>query len=245
MSNFAICTAGLTMEYGGRTALKDLTLCVPEGEIFGLVGHRGAGKSTAVKILTTQLAPSAGTARIAGHDIGTDQELVRREVGYVPESVRFRRNLTLDENLLYFAEASGVKNPAERVAAVLEVIDCTGHGRQRMSSCSKGMRQRAGIARAILHAPTVLFLDEPTSGVDAHAAARLRRIIVRLNGDLGMTIFMTAIALAEVAQTCTSIGILSSGYLIYQASVQATLKAFGDWKYLENLYLDIESGAQP
>lgn len=243
MTDMAIETSALTRSYGGKPALRELSLAVPRGEIFGLLGHNGAGKTTTVNILTTLLPASSGTARIAGHDVTTDAGRVRRSIGYLPENVQFYDHLTLKENLMFFARLSKVPDPAARIGAALTAVDFTGHGQERMSTFSKGMRQRAGIAQAILHAPDVLFLDEPTSGLDPQGVAKLREIIMGLNEELGMTVFMNTHLLAEVTRTCTSIGILSSGRLIYQASVAATLEAFPDQSSLEEIYLQIEAGA--
>ncbi len=242
MTDFAIETDRLMKRYGAAQALNELTLSIPQGEIFGLLGHNGAGKTTTVNILTTLLEPSSGAARIAGHDIGTNPEKVRRSIGYLPENVQFYDNLTLAENLRFFARLSGVAGPDRRIAEVLGFLDFTGHERERMSTFSKGMRQRAGIAQAILHRPSVLFLDEPTSGLDPQGVRRLREIIVALNQELGMSVFMNTHLLAEVTRTCTSIGILSAGNLIYQDSVAATLQSFPDQDSLEEIYLHIQSG---
>ncbi|WHP61097.1 ABC transporter ATP-binding protein [Arthrobacter sp. KFRI-F3372] len=245
MTDMAIETDRLTKRYGNAVTLDALTLRVPEGEIFGLLGHNGAGETTTVNILTTLLPPSSGTARIGGHDLGRGAAGVRRSIGYLPENVQFYGNLTLEENLLFFAGLSGVDRPRAAVEAALEAVHFTGFGRQRMETFSKGMRQRAGIAQAILHAPAVLFLDEPTSGLDPQGVAHLREVIIGLNREFGMTIFMSTHLLAEVTRTCTSIGILSSGSLIYQNSVAATLQSFPDQESLEEIYLRIEAGAVP
>lgn len=245
MTDMAIETNRLTKMYSDATALNALTLNVPEGEIFGLLGHNGAGKTTTVNILTTLLAPSSGTARISGFDVLEKPARVRQSLGYLPENVQFYGNLTLEENLLFFAGLSGVDRPRTAVQAALEAVDFTGHGRERMETFSKGMRQRAGLAQAILHSPSVLFLDEPTSGLDPQGVAKLREVIIGLNRQLGMTIFMNTHLLAEVTKTCTSIGILNSGNLIYHNSVGATLESFPDQASLEEIYLHIDAGAVP
>jgi ABC-2 type transport system ATP-binding protein len=242
MTEMAIETRDLEKKYGEKPALQQLTLSVPRGEIFGLLGHNGAAKTTTVNILTTLLPPTSGTALVAGHDILERPGEVRRVIGYLPENVQFYDNLTLQENLMFFAQLSGVREPAARIREVLEIVEFTGHEDERMATFSKGMRQRAGIAQAILHQPEVLFLDEPTSGLDPQGVATLRKIIIRLNREQGMTIFMNTHLLAEVTRTCTSIGILSSGRLIYQDSVAATLDSFPGQDSLEEIYLQIEAG---
>jgi ABC-2 type transport system ATP-binding protein len=243
MTDMAIQTTNLVKQYREKTALEQLTLSVPRGEIFGLLGHNGAGKTTTVNILTTLLPPSSGTASVAGRDIRKQPAEVRRVIGYLPENVQFYDNLTLAENLMFFAQLSGVQRPAARIRSVLDIVNFSGHERERMGTFSKGMRQRAGIAQAILHEPEVLFLDEPTSGLDPQGVATLRNIIIRLNRELGMTVFMNTHLLAEVTRTCTSIGILSAGRLIYQDSIAATLNSFPGQDSLEEIYLRIEAGA--
>lgn len=242
MTDIAIKTTALIKRYGEHQALNELNLQVHSGEIFGLLGHNGAGKTTTVSILTTLLEPSSGTAVIGGHDIRSDPDAVRRAIGYLPENVQFYDNLTLAENLTFFARLSGIRNPQTRIREVLTFLDFTGHDQQRLGTFSKGMRQRAGIAQAILHEPSVLFLDEPTSGLDPQGVANLRETIISLNTELGMTVFMNTHLLAEVTKTCSSIGILSAGTLIYQDSVQATLQSFPDQESLEDIYLHIEAG---
>jgi ABC-2 type transport system ATP-binding protein len=241
--NIANRTDELTKKYNGKTVLSSLSLEVPQGEVFGLLGHNGAGKTTTVSILTTLLDPSSGRAEVNGHDIAKDDMKVRKSVGYLPENVEFYDALSLDENLTFFARLSGIPKPGERIREVLRFLDFEGHGKERLSTFSKGMRQRAGIAQAILHQPSVLFLDEPTSGLDPAGVKMLRDTIVRLSTELGMTIFMNTHLLAEVTKTCTSIGILRAGELIYHDSLERTLRSFPAQDSLEEIYLHIDSGA--
>jgi len=239
-----IFTETLTKTYDGTHALKKIDLTISEGEIFGLLGHNGAGKTTAVSILTTLLGASSGSARVCGFDVGRQSMDVRRSIGYLPENVEFYDRLTLEENLLYFARLSAIPDPRPRIAAALEFLDFTGHGQEKLETFSKGMRQRAGIAQAIMHEPKVLFLDEPTSGLDPQGVIQLRLSIVRLNQDLGMTIFMNTHSLTEVTRTCTSIGILRNGELLYQDSLEKTMAAFPEQASLEDIYLNIDSSAR-
>ncbi|MEI6364028.1 MAG: ABC transporter ATP-binding protein [Actinomycetes bacterium] len=241
MTDIAIHTSGLTKSYGDKAALRDLDLTIEAGEVFGLLGHNGAGKTTTVNLLTTLLAPSSGEIHVAGVDAAVDPNQVRRVIGYLPENVQFYDNLTTMENLRFFGRLSGLSKPDGRIREVLEYLDFTGHDHERVGSFSKGMRQRVGIAQAILHEPTVLFLDEPTSGLDPEGVRQLRDVIVSLNRDLGMTIFMNTHLLSEVTKTCTSIGILRQGELAYQSSLEATLEAFPGEDSLEEIYLNIRS----
>ncbi len=238
MTSTAISTHDLTHRYGPTLALHSLSLEVAAGEIFGLLGHNGAGKTTTVALLTTLLRPTGGTATVAGHDIVADARGVRSAIGYLPESVQFYDELTLMENLRFFAKLSGIGKPDSRIGEVLAFLDFEGHDNERLGTFSKGMRQRVGIAQAILHRPAVLFLDEPTSGLDPEGVRTLRETVVRLNAEWGTTIFMNTHLLAEVTRTCSSIGILRHGELVHQDSLSATLGAYPTEQALEAAYFE-------
>ena len=240
MDDAAVSIVSLTKSYGETAAVSDLNLNVKKGEIFGFLGHNGAGKTTTVNMLTTLLAPTRGTAIVAGYDISREAQEVRKRIGYLPENVQFYSNLTAKENLLYFAKLSGIDKPETRIEEVLDYLDASGYQNKLMGACSKGMKQRIGIAQAILHKPDVLFLDEPTSGLDPMGVKQLREIILQLNKEMGVTIFMNTHLLSEVAKTCSVIGILSRGHLIYTDSLEETLKRFKDENSLEDIYLSIQ-----
>ncbi len=229
----------LTQCFEGFTALHGLTMTIEKGEVFGFLGHNGAGKTTTIQMLTTLARPASGTARIAGHDISADPLSVRRCIGYVPENVRLYDTMTAAENLIFFARLSGVAAPARRVAEVLELLGCADLAKVRVGGFSKGMRQRIGLAQAILHQPQVLFLDEPTSGLDPMGIKMLRDLIKRLNTDFGMTIFMNTHLISEIAKTCTSIAVLSHGKLVYHDRIEAVAARYGDDAALEELYLSL------
>ncbi|MBN9606011.1 MAG: ABC transporter ATP-binding protein [Actinomycetales bacterium] len=241
MTDFAIRTFELSKSYGGRRALDRLDLDVRRGEVFGLLGHNGAGKTTTVSLLTTLLAPTGGDAEIVGRSVARRADVVRRSIGYLPENVRFYDDLTVLENLRFFARLSGLRRPDPRIAEVLELVDFTGHDREKVGTFSKGMRQRVGIAQAILHQPEVLFLDEPTSGLDPVGVRSLRDLIVRLNAELGMTVFMNTHLLSEVTKTCTSIGILRQGRLVHHDTLDATLRRFPGEESLEEIYFRLDA----
>lgn len=244
MTTTAIGTFHLTHRYGAHAALSDLTLDIREGEIFGLLGHNGAGKTTTVSVLTTLLRPSEGTATVAGYDVKREPRKVRASIGYLPENVTFYNDLTTLENLSFFAELSGLRKPGPRISEVLEFVGFTGHDRERVGTFSKGMRQRVGLAQALLHRPEVLFLDEPTSGLDPEGVRALRELIVRINSEWGTTIFMNTHLLSEVTKTCTSIGILRSGRLVHHGSLADTVGAFPTDDALEKAYFaSAERGA--
>jgi len=241
MTELAIRTSGLSRSYGSHQALTNLTLEVPRGEIFGLLGHNGAGKTTTVNLLTTLLEPSDGTAEICGLNVESRALEVRRIIGYLPENVQFYDQLTLVENLRFFANLSGIRRPDARIQDVLRFLDFTGLDDKRLGGFSKGMRQRVGIAQAILHSPEVLFLDEPTSGLDPEGVRTLRETIIRLNRELGMTVFMNTHLLSEVTKTCTSIGILKRGHLLHHDTLVDTLAAFPGEDSLEAVYFQVDA----
>ena len=235
----AIRTDKLTKRYGDFTALQDLSLDIKQGEVFGFLGHNGAGKTTTVNILTTLLAPTSGSASICGHDIASESMKARERIGYVPENVRLYDTMTASANLAYFAKLSGVANPAQRITETLKLLDCPELADKKVGAMSKGLRQRIGLAQAILHRPDVLFLDEPTSGLDPLGIKTLRDLISRLNRGLGMTIFMNTHLISEVSRTCTSIAVLNHGRLAYTDTIAGVLKRFGNDKSLEDLYLSL------
>lgn len=229
----------LTQSFDGVTAVDALSMDIERGEIFGFLGHNGAGKTTTIQMLTTLARPASGTATVAGYDINKDPLEVRRRIGYVPENVRLYDTLTAAENLVFFARLSGVNAPARRVREVLELLDCTYLADKRVGGFSKGMRQRVGLAQAILHEPAVLFLDEPTSGLDPMGIKMLRDLVMRLNTEFGMTIFMNTHLISEIAKTCTSIAVLSHGKLVFHDRIEAVTARYGDDAALEELYLSL------
>ena len=233
----AVSTSGLCKSYAGATVLHPLSLDVPKGEVFGFLGHNGAGKTTTIRLLTTLLSPTSGTARIAGHDIGTDPLKVRAAIGYLPENVRLYDRFTTRENLMFFARLSGVPDPTEAVRETLDFLGIVPLADRNVGTFSKGMRQRVGLAQAILHRPEVLFLDEPTSGLDPMGVRQLREIIERLHAS-GMTVFMNTHLLSEVARSCTSIGVLAQGKLVFHDTMQAVAEKY-DERTLEDLYIGV------
>lgn len=235
--------AGIRHQYGSNLVLRNIDLSIVGGEIFGFLGHNGAGKTTAINILTTLMEPTGGTARVCGFDVVGQRAEVTRRIGYLPSEVRLYGHLTALENLEFFGRLSGVDQPRKAAMNTLEFLGCADLARLRVGTFSSGMRQRVGIAQAVLHAPQVLFLDEPTSGLDPHGVRQLRETIQRLNRELGMTIFMNTHLLSEVARVCSSIGVLDHGELIYHDSIEQTLARFPDELSLEDIYVRVERGA--
>lgn len=230
----------LVHRYGDTEVLHGIDLTVRTGEIFGFLGHNGAGKTTTLHVLTTLIKPTSGTARVCGFDVVRERLEVQRSIGYLPENVRLYDSLTAAENLRFFAQLSGVEDVPKAIDDTLGILDCRELAGRRVGTFSKGMRQRIGVAQAILHRPRVLFLDEPTSGLDPMGVRQLRETMVRLNGELGITIFMNTHLLSEVARVCTTIGVLAEGRLIYNDSLAATLERFPDEASLEDIYVRLE-----
>mgnify|MGYP001610737131 CR=1 FL=1 len=242
-TKLAITTRNLSCHYGEFTALHPLNLDIPKGEIFGFLGHNGAGKTTTIRLLTTLLEPSSGEATVAGWDARRNVVQLRRQIGYLPENVRLYDALSTRENLRFFASLSQIDDARERVEEVMDFLQIRDLADRHLGTFSKGMRQRVGLAQAIVHRPSILFLDEPTSGLDPMGVRMLREVIERLNAD-GMTIFMNTHLLSEVARSCSSIGVLSHGRLVFHDRIEAVSARYGDEAALEELYLSVVPGRE-
>jgi ABC-2 type transport system ATP-binding protein len=191
--------------------------------------------------LTTLLEPTSGYAAICNFDVVKQSMEVRKRIGYLPENVRFYENLTAFENLEYLAKLSGLKRTENKIKNVLSFLEFEGFENKKIGEFSKGMKQKIGIAQAIIHEPEVLFLDEPSSGLDPFGIKNLREIILKINKEKGITIFMNTHLLSEVSKTCTTICVLNHGSLIYKDSLENTIKKFKDDISLEDIYLSIDN----
>ncbi len=240
MTRLAIQTEKLTRRYGDKLAVNELTLEVPQGEIFGFLGHNGAGKTTTISMLTTLLLPTSGSATVHGCDIVAQNLQVRQHIGYVPENVRLYNDLTVAENLHFFAALSGVSDIPTRISEVLTMLGHPEWCNRRVGGFSKGMRQRVGLAQALLHQPAVLFLDEPASGLDPEGTRAIGDLMVWLNSEFGITIFMNTHQLSEVTKLCTSIGIMNHGRLVMADKLPKVMARFPQHTSLEEIYLAVE-----
>jgi ABC-2 type transport system ATP-binding protein len=206
----------LTKQYGAgaRAAVDDISFEVRRGEVLGFLGPNGAGKTTTMKILTSFLAPTAGSARVAGHDVYSDSVEVRRRIGYLPEDTPLYRDMSVLEYLDFICEVRGIAKE-RRNARLKKVTEQCGIG-ERLGSLigelSKGYRQRVGLAQAIVHEPEVLILDEPTSGLDPNQIAEIRGVIKQI-GEEKTVIFSTHI-LGEVQATCSRVVIIADGKIV-------------------------------
>jgi ABC-2 type transport system ATP-binding protein len=215
-----ILIAGLTKRFGSLTAVDNLSLCIGPGEIFGFIGPNGAGKSTTMKILACLLRPDEGTAMVGGFDVTKDGQQIRRILGYMPDFLGVYDDLTVDEYLQFFAAAFKIPRARRRavIDSVLELTDLREKKRAMVDSLSRGMQQRLGIARVLIHEPKVLLLDEPASGLDPRARIEMRSLIQEL-GRMGKSIMVSSHILSELAEMATSIGIIERGKLLYSGSI--------------------------
>jgi ABC-2 type transport system ATP-binding protein len=207
-------------------AVRGVSFEIGKGELFGLLGPNGAGKTTTIKMLITLLLPSSGSARVLGFDVARDAREVRKRIGYVFGGDRglYERLSGLD-NLRYFAELYGVepRRQKQRIAELLELVGLAGREREKVEGYSRGMRQRLHIARGLLHDPEVLFLDEPTIGVDPVGARGLRATIAALT-DVGKTVLLTTHYMFEADQLCDRIAVIAHGEIV-AAGTPRELKA--------------------
>ncbi|MGK7378562.1 ATP-binding cassette domain-containing protein [Planococcus sp. 1R117A] len=213
-------TIGLTKKYGSFYALQDLNLTVEDGTVFGFVGANGAGKSTTFSILATLLQPTAGDAFINGLSITKNAHEVRKQIGYMPDFFGVYDQLKANEYLDFYGASYGLK-PKEReqlIPQLLELVNLSQKRYEYVDLLSRGMKQRLCLARALIHDPTVLILDEPASGLDPRARVEMREILKELK-SMGKTILISSHILPELSEMCDSIGVIDAGKLIAQGSV--------------------------
>lgn len=213
MDKSTIATTGLCKTYGGKVAVADLTLSVPEGEVFGFLGPNGAGKSTSVKMLLGLVAPSGGSARVLGYPPGHTATMAR--VGFLPEHFRYYEWLQAAELLDLHARLYGMDAAARRrrIPELLELVRLQDHARRPIGGFSKGMLQRIGLAQALLNEPALVFLDEPTSALDPFGRMLVRSIIRDLKAR-GTTVFLNSHLLGEVEASCDRVSFIKEGRVL-------------------------------
>jgi len=207
----AIDVQNLTRDYKDLRAVDNISFSVEPGEIFGFLGPNGAGKSTTIKVLTGQLRPTSGRASVMGHDVVDDREALMPNIGVVFEYQNLYERLSARDNLNFSARLYGA--PKTRVAEVLEQVGLTGRERERVKKYSNGMKQRLLVARALLHRPQVLFLDEPTRGLDPGVARDIRGIVSDLAAG-GVTVFLTTHYMEEADRLCKRVAIIDHGQIV-------------------------------
>ena len=224
-----IKTVDLTKQYGKLFALQHLTLELNEGDLFGFIGPNGSGKTTTMKMLATLLQPTWGEAYVCGMSIYTKPKEIRRIIGFMPDFFGVYDDMKVIEYLEFFAAAYRVKGEARRKICneVLELVDL-GYKREALvTSLSRGMTQRLGLARVLLHDPQVLLLDEPASGLDPRARIEIRELLKRLGGK-GKTIMVSSHILPELADVCNKVGIIERGELLVDAKVEDVMRRVRD-----------------
>jgi ABC-2 type transport system ATP-binding protein len=217
----AVVTQGLTRRFGGLVAVDNVNLSVAPGQFFGFLGPNGAGKSTTIKMLTGLLAPSSGSMQILGLDLVANPVEVKRQIGVVPEGMALFGRLTGSEYLNFVGRMYGLprETAAKRAAELLEFMQLAGDPKKLVADYSHGMQKKLALAAAVIHAPKILFLDEPFEGVDAIAAGTLKAMLQGMISR-GATIFLTSHVLEIVERLCSHVAIINRGQLVAQGSLE-------------------------
>ena len=239
-------TRNLRRVYGSLEALKGIDLHIEEGDVYGFIGPNGAGKTTTIRILTTLLEPTAGEAFVGGLSVWEEKEEVRRIIGYMPDSFGVYRDMTVTEYMHFFAAAYGIPR-RERpglVGGLLELTDLSYKADALIDALSRGMQQRLGLARTLVHDPKILILDEPASGLDPRARIEIREILRELQ-RMGKTILLSSHILSELQSVCTRIGILEQGELVAQGSIDEIMENAADHAQVTLSTTDDERAAVP
>ena len=220
MSEQAIVAENLLKRYGSVTALRDTSFEVRRGTITGFVGRNGAGKTTTLKIVSTVMRADDGRCEVLGADVRTASNDIRRRIGFLPDAFELPAALTLREYLDVFAELYGVRRPdrVKRVDTALQLTRAEGLADRRLKGLSRGEQQRVGLARALIHNPDLLLLDEPAGGLDPHARVELKELL-RLLRERGKTVFLSSHVLADLEEICDDLVVIRNGSVIFTGSV--------------------------
>ncbi|HZU21838.1 MAG TPA: ATP-binding cassette domain-containing protein [Terriglobales bacterium] len=212
----AIDVVNITKRYGEFTAVDGISFDVHEGEIFGLLGPNGAGKSTLIRMMTTLLAITGGTARVAGHDVQRDPDAARRAIGVIPQALTSDLDLTVEENMSIYAKLYGVgaKQRKESIDELLELVDLTKWREAQTKTLSGGMRRRLEIARGLVHRPSIFFLDEPTTGLDPVSRVAVWEMLMKIKDTRKLTVLITTHYMDEADRLCDRIAIVDHGKLV-------------------------------
>ncbi len=204
----------LTKDYGSRRALHGLTFETQQGEVVGFLGPNGAGKTTTMRILTSYMPPTSGEATVAGYDVVTESLEVRKRVGYLPETVPLYADMVVSDYLKFMADLRHLPDANERVGEALEMVGMTDRADGYIGNLSKGMRQRIGLAQALIHRPEVLILDEPTIGLDPGQVVEVRKLIREIGKE--RTVLLSTHILSEAQQTCDRVLIINKGRIVVE-----------------------------
>ena len=224
----------ITKKYRSRTVANEVSIEVKQGEIVGLLGPNGAGKTTLIRILAALLTPTTGQVWFDNEEVGHVPALIQRKVGYMPDFFGVYPDLTAVEYLEFYAGIHGIagKKRANTINDLLELVDLSSKRDALVETLSRGMKQRLCLARALVHDPEVLLLDEPASGLDPRARVELRELLRTLQG-MGKTIIISSHILLELAEICSDIAIISGGRLIVSGDVEQVSRRLGDGRQLE------------
>jgi ABC-type multidrug transport system ATPase subunit len=209
---------GLTKQFKNLTAVQDLSFSVNEGDVYGFLGQNGAGKSTTIRMLLTLIKPTAGTVEIFGKELGENRNEILKEVGAVIEKPDVYKYLSAYENLKLFARLSGMKPSPDTLMEKLEKVGLADRSREPVKNFSQGMKQRLGIAIALVHDPKLIILDEPTNGLDPQGIADIRNLILHLSRDMNKTVIVSSHLLSEMEQVATRVLIINKGKKIIEGN---------------------------
>ncbi len=236
-------TVNLTKHYNRQTAVKDLSFKVNEGEVFGFLGPNGAGKTTTLLMLMGLSHPSAGSAKVCGFDPLRSAREVKRIAGYLPENVGFYGDLDAVQNLKYVASLNGIQTDkaSEKIDELLDLVGLKQDARKKVGAFSRGMKQRLGFAEVLIKDPKLLFLDEPTIGLDPDGALRLMEFIKSLNRDKQITVLLSSHNLYQVQKISHRVGIMIHGEMVAEGTIESLAKeklGVGKEEYtLEEIYM--------
>jgi ABC-2 type transport system ATP-binding protein len=236
----AIRIEGLTKRFKDVTAADRITFNVGEGEIFGFMGHNGAGKTTTIKMLLGLIKPSAGSASVLGHDIERESIEVRRLSGYLPGSYALPKEMTAMAFLAYIASMFGIPKRAARtrIGELLDLFDLSAVAHKKLGGYSSGMTQKIGLAQALINEPRILFLDEPTAGLDPLGRSEFLQHIRHLARDNGVTVMFSTHILSDIEAVCESVAILHRGQLVAEGRLEDLKRAHGETD-MDELYLKL------
>jgi len=236
-------TVNLTKRYNRQTAVKDLSFKVNEGEVFGFLGPNGAGKTTTLLMLMGLSHPSAGSAKVCGFDPLRSAREIKRIAGYLPENVGFYGDLDAVQNLKYVASLNGIQTDkaSEKIDELLDLVGLKQDARKNVGAFSRGMKQRLGFAEVLIKDPKLLFLDEPTIGLDPDGAMRLMEFIKSLNRDKQITVLLSSHNLYQVQKISHRVGIMIHGEMVAEGTIESLAKekfGVGEKEYsLEEIYM--------
>jgi ABC-2 type transport system ATP-binding protein len=234
----AIETEDLTKRFDETAVVSDVDLTVPAGSVYGFLGPNGAGKTTTMRMLTTLVRPTSGTARVAGHEIANRNAVVP-EIGFLPEEPPLYDELTAREQLRYVTGLRDLDRD-DRIETLLSRLDLAEDANERVGTYSKGMKQKTALIQAIVHEPSVVFLDEPTSGLDPRAARTVYDLIAELT-DGGTTVFLSTHILPVVERLADMVGVLYEGSLVAEDSPERLTDRAEEERSLEDVFLDVTS----